>query len=95
MSLSRRSFLAGAIATSVYASLWSIDSAKAKITAGSKKEDKELLMKMVRTLYPHDSLKIGYNELSSILIHDWLSHCCSERVPDSSAHTTRRMITWY
>ena len=59
MSLSRRSFLAGAIATSVYASLWSIDSAKAKITAGSKKEDKELLMKMVRTLYPHDRFPDG------------------------------------
>lgn len=59
MSLSRRSFLAGAIATSVYVSLWSIDSAKAKITAGSKKEDKELLKKMVRTLYPHDRFPDG------------------------------------
>ena len=59
MNLSRRSFLAGAIATSVYASLWSIDSAKAKITAGSKKEDKELLKKMVRTLYPHDRFPSG------------------------------------
>ena len=59
MNLSRRSFLAGAIATSVYASIWSIDSAKAKITAGSKKEDKELLMKMVRTLYPHDRFPDG------------------------------------
>ena len=59
MNLSRRSFLAGAIATSVYASIWSIDSAKAKITAGSNKEDKELLMKMVRTLYPHDRFPDG------------------------------------
>ena len=40
-------------------SLWSIDPAKAKITAGSKKEDKELLMKMVRTLYPHDRFPDG------------------------------------
>ena len=54
MSVSRRTFLTGALATTVYMSLWSIDPAKAKITAGSKKEDKELLMKMVRTLYPHD-----------------------------------------
>ncbi len=59
MSLSRRSFLTGAFATTVYLSLWSIDPAKAKITAGSKKEDKELLMKMVRTLYPHDRFPDG------------------------------------
>ena len=59
MKISRRSFLAGAFATSVYASLWSIDTAKATITAGSKKEDKEILMKMVRTLYPHDRFPDG------------------------------------
>ena len=59
MSVSRRTFLTGALATSVYMSLWSIDPAKAKITAGSKKEDKELLMKMVRTLYPHDRFPDG------------------------------------
>ena len=52
-------FLTGALATTVYMSLWSIDTAKAKITAGSKKEDKELLMKMVRTLYPHDRFPDG------------------------------------
>ena len=59
MSVSRRTFLTGALATTVYMSLWSIDPAKAKITAGSKKEDKELLMKMVRTLYPHDRFPDG------------------------------------
>ena len=59
MSVSRRAFLTGALATTVYMSLWSIDTAKAKITAGSKKEDKELLMKMVRTLYPHDRFPDG------------------------------------
>ena len=59
MSVSRRTFLTGALATTVYMSLWSIDTAKAKITAGSKKEDKELLMKMVRTLYPHDRFPDG------------------------------------
>ena len=59
MSVSRRTFLTGALATTVYLSLWSIDPAKAKITAGSKKEDKELLMKMVRTLYPHDRFPDG------------------------------------
>ena len=59
MSVSRRAFLTGALATTVYMSLWSIDPAKAKITAGSKKEDKELLMKMVRTLYPHDRFPDG------------------------------------
>ena len=59
MSVSRRTFLTGALATTVYMSLWSIDPAKAKITAGSKKEDKDLLMKMVRTLYPHDRFPDG------------------------------------
>ena len=59
MSVSRRAFLTGALATTVYMSLWSVDPAKAKITAGAKKEDKELLMKMVRTLYPHDRFPDG------------------------------------
>ena len=59
MNTSRRSFLAGAFATTVYISMWNIDSAKAKITAGEKKEDKEILMKMVRTLYPHDRFPDG------------------------------------
>ena len=59
MSVSRRTFLTGALASTVYMSLWSIDPAKAKITAGSKKEDKDLLMKMVRTLYPHDRFPDG------------------------------------
>ena len=59
MSISRRSFLVGAFATTVYASLWSIDKSQAKISAGSKKEDKEILMKMVRTLYPHDRFPSG------------------------------------
>ena len=59
MNISRRSFLAGAFASTVYVSLWSIDPAKAKITAGEKKEDKEVLMKMVRTLYPHDRFPDG------------------------------------
>ena len=59
MKISRRSFLAGTFATSVYASLWSINTAKATITAGSKKEDKAILMKMVRTLYPHDRFPDG------------------------------------
>ena len=59
MSISRRSFLVGAFATTVYASLWSVDKSQAKISAGSKKEDKEVLMKMVRTLYPHDRFPVG------------------------------------
>jgi hypothetical protein len=59
MKISRRSFIAGAFASTVYASLWSINVAKAKISAGANKEDKELLMKMVRTLYPHDRFPEG------------------------------------
>ena len=59
MKISRRSFIAGAFASTVYTSLWSINLAKAKISAGSNKEDKELLMKMVRTLYPHDRFPEG------------------------------------
>ena len=59
MSLSRRSFLVGAFATSVYLTLWNVDPAKSKITAGSNEEDKKLLLKMVRTLYPHDRFPDG------------------------------------
>ena len=59
MNISRRSLLAGAFATTVYMSLWNIDPAKAKIKAGENKEDKEILMKMVRTLYPHDRFPDG------------------------------------
>ena len=59
MNLSRRSFLTTAFVATVYSTLWSIDTAKAKITAGSKKEDKKLLLKMVRTLYPHDRFPEG------------------------------------
>ena len=59
MNSSRRSFLAGAFATTVYISLWNIDSVNAKVSVGSKKEDKDLLKKMVRTLYPHDRFPEG------------------------------------
>jgi hypothetical protein len=59
MNISRRSFIFGAVASTVYTSLWSINIAKAKISAGSNKEDKELLIKMVRTLYPHDRFPEG------------------------------------
>ena len=59
MNISRRSFLAGTFATTVYMSLWNVDPLKAKINAGSKKEDKKILMKMVRTLYPHDRFPEG------------------------------------
>ena len=59
MKISRRSFLTGAFATTVYISLWSVDTARAKINAGSKPEEKKLLMKMVRTLYPHDRFPEG------------------------------------
>ena len=59
MNISRRSFIFGAVASTVYTSLWSINIAKAKISAGSNKEDKDLLIKMVRTLYPHDRFPQG------------------------------------
>ena len=41
MKISRRSFLTGAFATTVYISLWSVDTARAKINAGSKPEEKK------------------------------------------------------
>ena len=59
MNISRRSFIFGAVASTVYTSLWSINIAKAKISAGSNKEDKDMLIKMVRTLYPHDRFPEG------------------------------------
>ena len=43
MKISRRSFLTGAFATTVYISLWSVDTAKAKINAGSKPEEKKII----------------------------------------------------
>ena len=39
MKISRRSFLTGAFATTVYISLWSVDPARAKINAGTKPEE--------------------------------------------------------
>ena len=57
MKISRRSFLTGAFAT-VYISLWSVDPARAKIKAGSEQK-KKIIMKMVRTLYPHDRFPEG------------------------------------
>ena len=59
MNFSRRSFLAGAFATTVYTTLWKIDPANAKIEAASSEEDKNLIVKMIRVLYPHDRFPDG------------------------------------
>ncbi|OUV79067.1 MAG: hypothetical protein CBC91_04045 [Rickettsiales bacterium TMED131] len=70
MKLSRRSFLVGTFATTIYATLWSIDPSKAKITAASSKKDKEVLKKMVRTLYPHERFPDGpYNRTTEDVIN--------------------------
>ena len=49
MNSSRRSFLTGAFAATVYVSLLNVNSVNAEVSVGSKKEDKDLLKKMVRT----------------------------------------------
>ena len=54
MSFSRRNFIFGSIAASVYVSLWNVDTSKAEITVGESAEDRKLLTKMCRDIYPHD-----------------------------------------
>lgn len=59
MNISRRKFIFGSIATSVLVSLWQIDHLKAEVKVGSKPDEKKLLIKMIRTLYPHDRFPDG------------------------------------
>ena len=59
MSISRRSFVFGSVAASVFVSLWDIDPSKAEVKVGEGAEDKKLLMKMVRDIYPHDRFPEG------------------------------------
>lgn len=59
MKISRRGLLLGAVTTTVLTNIWDINSAKAKIVAGSAAGDKDLVKKMVRTLYPHDRFPDG------------------------------------
>ena len=54
MSISRRSFVFGSVAASVFISLWDINPSKAEVKVGDNTEDKKLIIKMVRDIYPHD-----------------------------------------
>ncbi len=54
MKISRRGLLFGTASSIVYTSLLGTSSVKAKIIAGSANEEKKLLVKMIRILYPHD-----------------------------------------
>ena len=54
MSISRRSFVFGSVAASVFISLWDINPSKAEVKVGDNAEDKKLIIKMVRDVYPHD-----------------------------------------
>ena len=54
MSISRRSFVFGSVAASVFISLWDINPSKAEVKVGDSSEDKKLIIKMVRDVYPHD-----------------------------------------
>ena len=54
MSISRRSFIFGSVAASVFISLWDINPSKAEVKVGDSSEDKKLIIKMVRDVYPHD-----------------------------------------
>ena len=62
MSISRRSFISGSIAASVFIALWDIDPSKAEVKIGDNPKDKKLLMKMCRDIYPHDRFPEGPNE---------------------------------
>ena len=59
MNFSRRNFIFGSIAASVYVSLWDIDTSKAEVNIGESKEEKKLLIKMCRDIYPHDRFPVG------------------------------------
>ena len=59
MNISRRKFIFGSIATSVLVSLWQIDHLKAEVKVGNKPDEKKLLIKMVRDIYPHDRFPNG------------------------------------
>jgi hypothetical protein len=54
MSISRRSFVFGSVAASVFISLWDINPSKAEVKVGDNATDKKLIIKMVRDVYPHD-----------------------------------------
>ena len=59
MNLSRRKFVFGALATSVLVSIWNVDHSKAEVKVGNSTEDKKLLIKMIRDIYPHDRFPNG------------------------------------
>lgn len=54
MYISRRNFIFGSVATTVLVSLWQIDHTQAEVKVGSSPDEKKLLIKMIRDIYPHD-----------------------------------------
>ena len=54
MYISRRNFIFGSVATTVLVSLWQIDHTLAEVKVGSSPDEKKLLIKMIRDIYPHD-----------------------------------------
>ena len=74
MSISRRSFISGSIAASVFIALWDIDPSKAEVKIGDNPKDKKLLMKMCRDIYPHDRFPEGPYERTA---NDVLRVLCS------------------
>ena len=59
MNISKRSFIFGSMATTVLVSLWEIDVTKAAVKIGNSPDDKKLLVKMIREVYPHDRFPDG------------------------------------
>ena len=59
MNISKRSFIFGSMATTVLVSLWEIDVTKAAVKIGNSPDDKKLLVKMIREIYPHDRFPDG------------------------------------
>ena len=59
MNISKRSFIFGSMATTVLVALWEIDVTKAAVKIGNSPDDKKLLVKMIREVYPHDRFPDG------------------------------------
>ena len=59
MNISKRSFIFGSMATTVLVALWEIDVTKAAVKIGNSPDDKKLLVKMIREIYPHDRFPDG------------------------------------
>jgi len=60
MNFTRRKFLLGTASTSAVIGMWgAVNVAEAKMVAGSNPNDRKLISKMIKTLYPHNTFPSG------------------------------------